>query len=117
MNLFWRNGYQAQYLSDLLNEMKIGRGSFYPAFFALAAETPSNVAEARRPSSPRLCRRPPCNGRAPWSRIEPYLFRNAIWRKAMRPVLIAKPVCCEPAQTGSQPNRQAKAPARSAPTD
>jgi TetR/AcrR family transcriptional repressor of nem operon len=32
MKLFWRNGYQASSLSDLLDEMKIGRGSFYAAF-------------------------------------------------------------------------------------
>jgi TetR/AcrR family transcriptional repressor of nem operon len=32
MSLFWRKGYQASSLSDLLNEMKIGRGSFYAAF-------------------------------------------------------------------------------------
>ena len=32
MMLFWRNGYQASSLSDLLEEMKIGRGSFYAAF-------------------------------------------------------------------------------------
>ena len=32
MKLFWRNGYQASSLSDLLVEMKIGRGSFYAAF-------------------------------------------------------------------------------------
>ena len=32
MKLFWRNGYQASSLSDLLHEMKIGRGSFYAAF-------------------------------------------------------------------------------------
>ena len=32
MMLFWRNGYQASSLSDLLDEMKIGRGSFYAAF-------------------------------------------------------------------------------------
>jgi TetR/AcrR family transcriptional repressor of nem operon len=32
MHLFWRNGYQASSLSDLLDEMKIGRGSFYAAF-------------------------------------------------------------------------------------
>ena len=28
MKLFWRNGYQASSPSDLLDEMKIGRGSF-----------------------------------------------------------------------------------------
>jgi TetR/AcrR family transcriptional repressor of nem operon len=32
MHLFWRNGYQASSLSDLLDEMKIGRGSFYATF-------------------------------------------------------------------------------------
>jgi TetR/AcrR family transcriptional repressor of nem operon len=32
LKLFWRNGYQASSLSDLLIEMKIGRGSFYAAF-------------------------------------------------------------------------------------
>ena len=32
MSLFWRKGYQASSLSDLLAEMKIGRGSFYAAF-------------------------------------------------------------------------------------
>ena len=32
MSLFWRKGYQASSLSDLLDEMKIGRGSFYAAF-------------------------------------------------------------------------------------
>ncbi|MEY3234220.1 helix-turn-helix domain-containing protein [Aquidulcibacter sp.] len=32
MKLFWRNGYRASSLSDLLDEMKIGRGSFYAAF-------------------------------------------------------------------------------------
>ena len=32
LKLFWRNGYQASSLSDLLVEMKIGRGSFYAAF-------------------------------------------------------------------------------------
>ena len=32
MGLFWRKGYQTSSLSDLLAEMKIGRGSFYAAF-------------------------------------------------------------------------------------
>jgi TetR/AcrR family transcriptional repressor of nem operon len=32
MKLFWRNGYQASSLSSLLDEMDIGRGSFYATF-------------------------------------------------------------------------------------
>ncbi len=32
MNVFWEKGYKAASLSDLLNEMGIGKGSFYASF-------------------------------------------------------------------------------------
>ncbi len=71
MNLLWRNGYQASSLSDLLDEMKIGLGSFYAAF-----------GDKRRLYLE-------CLNLFQKSRIDRCIFCNAMWRKALTPVLMA----------------------------